>query len=172
LIRIQWGDGLLRNSQRFERRPRAHPLPEQDTQQSGTRIQRGDELLRNGSRIWEASHIGCIVATDCAGGDSDCAAPFDEHSTTLQRGRRIQQFHSTPLGKCHKSSVQRRGEVSQSLHWGDGLLRNGSRILGKRLAVLPLIMQVVTVTVLLKLPPENIPPPCKTCTSHHNGQDD
>eukprot|EP00966_Prymnesium_polylepis_P152809 3529644-Prymnesium_polylepis.1 len=34
-ITLHWGDGLgdglLRNSQRFESRPRAHPLPEQDT---------------------------------------------------------------------------------------------------------------------------------------------
>ena len=34
---LHWGDGLLRNSQRFECRPRAHPLPEQDTHQSATR---------------------------------------------------------------------------------------------------------------------------------------
>ena len=48
------------------------------------------------------------------------------------------------------------------LHWGDGLLRNGSRTLGKRLtppAVLPLIVLVVTVTVLL--PSMYIPPPCR-----------
>eukprot|EP00966_Prymnesium_polylepis_P017709 408092-Prymnesium_polylepis.1 len=69
----------------------------QDYWESGS--QRGDGLLRNGSRIWEASHSVCRVATDCAGGDSDCAAPFDVHSTTLQSGRRIQQFHSTPLGR-------------------------------------------------------------------------
>jgi hypothetical protein len=83
--------------------------------------------------------------------------------------------HSHTAGKVRGSTTSSkeggRG-VGQSFHWGDGLLRNGSRILGKRLAqvaVLPLIMQVVTVTVLL--PPMYIPPPCKTCTSHHNGQD-
>ena len=48
------------------------------------------------------------------------------------------------------------------IQWGDGLLRNGSRTLGKRLtppAVLPLIVLVVTVTVLV--PVMYIPPPCK-----------
>eukprot|EP00966_Prymnesium_polylepis_P013484 311190-Prymnesium_polylepis.1 len=38
-------------------------------------IQRGDGPLRNGSIIWEAAHYCCRVATDCAGGDSDCASP-------------------------------------------------------------------------------------------------
>eukprot|EP00966_Prymnesium_polylepis_P001380 31752-Prymnesium_polylepis.1 len=45
---------------------------------------------------------------------------------------------------------------------GDGLLRNGSVILGKRLtsvAALPLIVLAVTVTLLL--PTMDIPPPCR-----------
>ena len=49
-----------------------------------------------------------------------------------------------------------------ALHWGDGLFRNGSRILGKRLtpvAVLPLMVQTMAVTVLL--PSIAMPPPCE-----------
>eukprot|EP00966_Prymnesium_polylepis_P140262 3239840-Prymnesium_polylepis.2 len=57
---------------------------------AGQAFQWGDGPLRNGSRIWEAAHIGCRVATDCAGVDSDYASPYNVHSTTLQRDRRIQ----------------------------------------------------------------------------------
>jgi hypothetical protein len=39
-----------------------------------TKLHWADGLLRNGSIILEAAHIACRVATDCAGGDSDCAA--------------------------------------------------------------------------------------------------
>jgi hypothetical protein len=118
---LHWGDGLLRDGSRIwdsahcpcsvaidcagDEMYCAAPCDGDATTLhrrrhfSGFTIHWGNELLRNGSRILEAAHKACIVATDCAGGDSDCAAPFDVHSTTLQRGRRIQQFHSTPLGR-------------------------------------------------------------------------
>eukprot|EP00966_Prymnesium_polylepis_P106934 2476270-Prymnesium_polylepis.1 len=57
-----------------------------------------------------AAHPVYSVATDCAGGDSDCAAPFD----------------------CHPFPPPCKGEDAFSsfitLHWVDGLLRNGSII--------------------------------------------
>jgi hypothetical protein len=63
--------------------------------------------------------------------------------------------------KHHKFRGRRQG-VGQSLQRGNGLLRNGSRILGKRLTeftVLPVIVLVMTVTVLL--PDTTSPPPCE-----------
>jgi hypothetical protein len=94
--------------------------------------------------LGKVAHSQCSVATDCGGGDSGCAAPCYVHPTTPRRGE--DKFSS-----CI------------TLHWGDGLLRNGSRTLGKRLtqaAVLPLIVLVVTVTVMYSHAIA-IPPPCK-----------
>eukprot|EP00966_Prymnesium_polylepis_P252303 5833015-Prymnesium_polylepis.1 len=65
-------------------------------------IQRGDGLLRNSSRFVEAAHKASIVATDPAGGYSDCATPCHEHPATLQRRTQIQLFHNTPLGRWKK----------------------------------------------------------------------
>ena len=65
-------------------------------------LQWGDGLLRNGSRISEAAYPACSVATDCAGDQSDCAAPFCIDATTLQRGRQFQPFHNTPVGRWKK----------------------------------------------------------------------
>jgi hypothetical protein len=79
-----------------------HPARGGPFQLGSQSLQWGDGLLRNGSSISEAAHPGCSVATDCAGGDNDCAAPCDCHPATLQRGRCIQQFHDTPLGPWKK----------------------------------------------------------------------
>ena len=71
------------------------------SQETGQSIQRGDGLLRNGSRIWFEAHIVCSVVPDCAGGEMDCAALIDGNATTLQ-------------SRCSF------GEFTK-LHWGDGV---------------------------------------------------